>query len=180
MIMKQSNYIFLIVGPSGSGKTTLVGMLEQSCGLTAIESYTTRSPRYSGEKGHIFVSDEEFDQLTDLVGYTEYSNHRYAATAKQVENNDIYVIDPAGVAYFKEHYHGSKHVRVIGIWATEPARKKRMFLRGDPEEAIERRLEGDRAYFNTDICDVVFYNKSLQDTCQAVSQYIFWNLCIKS
>ena len=180
MIMKRSNYIFLVVGPSGSGKTTLVGMLEQSCGLTVIESYTTRKPRYSGEKGHIFVSDEEFDQLTDLVGYTEYNNHRYAATAKQVENNDIYVIDPAGVAYFKEHYHGSKQVRVIGIWATEPARKKRMFLRGDPEEAIERRLEGDRAYFNTDICDVVFYNKSLQETYQAVSQYIFWNLCIKS
>ena len=69
MIMKRSNHIFLIVGPSGSGKTTLVGMLEQSCGLTAIESYTTRNPRYSGEKGHIFVSDEEFDQLTDLVGF---------------------------------------------------------------------------------------------------------------
>ena len=180
MIMKQSNYIFLIVGPSGSGKTTLVGMLEQSCGLTAIESYTTRKPRYSGEKGHIFVSDEEFDQLTDLVGYTEYNNHRYAATTMQVENNDIYVIDPAGVAYFKEHYHGSKYVRVIGIWATEPARKKRMFLRGDPEEAIVRRLEGDRAYFNTDICDVVFYNKSLQETYQVLSQYIFWNLYIKS
>ena len=97
----------------------------------------------------------------------------------QVEHNDIYVIDPAGVAYFKEHYHGLKHVRVIGIWATEPARKKRMFLRGDPEDAIARRLESDRAYFNTDICDVVFYNKSLQETYQALSQYIFWNLYVK-
>ena len=98
----------------------------------------------------------------------------------QVEQNDIYVIDPAGVAYFKEHYRGSKEVRVIGIWATEAARKKRMFLRGDPEDAIMRRLEGDRAIFNTDICDVVFYNKSLQGTYQALSQYIFWNLYLKS
>ena len=176
----MNNYIFLIVGPSGSGKTTLVEMLEQSLGLTAIESYTTRKPRHSGEKGHIFVSDEEFDQLQDMVGYTEFDNHRYAATAMQVEHNDIYVIDPAGVAYFKEHYHGSKNVRVIGIWATEPIRKKRMFLRGDPEDAIVRRLESDRAYFNTDICDVVFYNKSLQETYQALSQYIFWNLYVKS
>ena len=117
--------------------------------------------------------------MKDLVGYTEFDNHRYAATAMQVEHNDIYVIDPAGVAYFKEHYHGSKNVRVIGIWATEPIRKKRMFLRGDPEDAIVRRLEGDRAYFNTDICDVVFYNKSLQETYQALSQYIFWNLYVK-
>ena len=88
----MNNYIFLIVGPSGSGKTTLVEMLEQSLGMTSIESYTTRKPRYSGEKGHIFVSDEDFDQLKDLVGYTEFDNHRYAATAMQVEHNDIYVI----------------------------------------------------------------------------------------
>ena len=176
----MNNYIFLIVGPSGSGKTTIVEMLEQSLGMTAIESYTTRKPRYSGEKGHIFVSDEEFDQLKDLVGYTEFDNYRYAATAMQVEHNDIYVIDPAGVAYFKEHYHGSKQVRVIGIWATEPIRKKRMFLRGDPEDAIAKRLENDRTAFSTDICDIVFYNKNLQETCEAVAQCISWYLFIKN
>ena len=175
----MNNYIFLIVGPSGSGKSTIVEQLVETMNLKQIESYTTRKPRFRHEKGHIFVTDKEFDNLTDLVGYTEFCGHRYAATAAQVEENDIYVIDPAGVAYFKEHYHGSKLVRVIGIWATEPARKKRMFLRGDPEDAIVRRLDGDRAYFNTDICDVVFYNKSLQETYQELSQYIFWNLYVK-
>ena len=175
----MNNYIFLIVGPSGSGKSTIAEQLVETMNLKQIESYTTRKPRSQHERGHIFVTDKEFDNLTDLVGYTEFCGHRYAATAAQVEKNDIYVIDPAGVAYFKEHYHGSKQVRVIGIWATEPIRKKRMFLRGDPEDAIVRRLEGDRAYFNTDICDVVFYNKSLQETYQALSQYIFWNLYLK-
>lgn len=170
--MRQSNYIFLILGPSGSGKSTVVEELAAVNGLRPIESYTTRKPRYAGEKGHIFVSDEGFDHLTDLVGYTEFDGHRYAATVAQVEENDIYVIDPAGVAFFKENYHGSKKVKVIGIWATEAVRKKRMYLRGDPETAILRRLEGDRAIFNTDVCDIVIYNHNVTETCQTVYDYI--------
>lgn len=176
----MSNYIFLIVGPSGSGKSTICDMLEKALGLTPIPSYTTRKPRFHGEKGHVFLTDEEFDQLGELVGYTQFDGHRYAATQKDVENSDLYVIDPAGVSYFKEHYHGKKQVCVVGIWATEAARKKRMFLRGDPEDAIQRRLEGDRAIFSTDICDVVFYNKNLQETYDAVAQYIFWKIYVKS
>lgn len=176
----MNNYIFLIVGPSGSGKSTIVEQLMETMNLKQIESYTTRKPRYRHEKGHIFVTDKEFDNLTDLVGYTEFCGHRYAATAAQVEENDIYVIDPAGVAFFKENYHGAKKVKVLGIWATEPARKKRMFLRGDPEDAIVKRLENDRTAFNTDICDIVFYNKNLQETYEAVAQCISWYLFIKN
>ena len=54
----MGNCIFLIVGCSGSGKTTITEQLEQKYGLKAIQSYTTRQPRYDGETGHIFVSDE--------------------------------------------------------------------------------------------------------------------------
>lgn len=169
----MSNCIFLIVGPSGSGKSTICDRLVNlHVRLSQIQSYTTRPPRYIGEEGHIFVTDEEFDKLTDLVGYTEFDGHRYAATSAQVEENDIYVIDPAGVKYFRENYHGGKRVYVVGIWATEAARKKRMFLRGDPEDAIARRLKGDRAVFNTDVCDAVFYNKNLQETLDDVTRYI--------
>lgn len=177
--MDQSNYIFLFVGPSGSGKSTIAEYLVEAANLKQIESYTTRKPRSRNEKGHIFVTDKEFDKLTDLVGYTEFCGHRYAATVAQVEKNDIYVIDPAGVAFFKENYRGPKQVKVLGIWATEAARRQRMFLRGDSEDAITKRLENDRAAFSTDICDIIFYNKNLQETCDAVAQYIFWYLFIK-
>ena len=53
------NNIFLIVGCSGSGKTTITEQLEQKYGLKSIQSYTTRPPRYDGETGHIFISNEE-------------------------------------------------------------------------------------------------------------------------
>ena len=91
------NRILLLIGASGSGKSTVARYLCEQYGLRQIDSYTTRPPRYRGESGHIFITDEEFDQLQDFVGYTLYNGHRYGATAQQVEENDIYVIDPAGV-----------------------------------------------------------------------------------
>ena len=109
------NTIFLIIAPSGAGKTTLAGQLEKMYGLQSIQSYTTRPPRYDGETGHIFVSDKEFDELKDMVAYTEFCGHRYCATAEQVENNDLYVIDPKGVEYFRQAYHGNKQIKTIYI-----------------------------------------------------------------
>ena len=96
--------IYLIVGCSGSGKTTITEQLEQKYGLKSIQSYTTRKPRYDGESGHTFVSDEEFDKLTDMVAYTEFAGNRYCAIAEQVENNDLYIIDPKGVDFFMKSY----------------------------------------------------------------------------
>ena len=121
--------IFLIVGASGSGKTTIVEQLEQRYGLTSIQSYTTRAARYVGEKGHTFVSDEEFDKLTDLVAYTEFDSNRYCATAEQVENNDLYVIDPKGVKFFLEKYKDNKTPKVIFIKSNVKTRYERMVSR---------------------------------------------------
>lgn len=45
---------FLICGKSGSGKTTILNRLENSYGLTQLQSYTTRLLRHAGEGGHIF------------------------------------------------------------------------------------------------------------------------------
>lgn len=104
------NRILLLIGASGSGKSTVARYLCEQYGLRQIDSYTTRPPRYRGEPGHIFITDEEFDQLQDFVGYTLYNGHRYGATAQQVEENDIYVIDPAGVEFFRTAYHGDKKV----------------------------------------------------------------------
>lgn len=123
--------IYLIVGESGSGKTTIVEHLEQKYGLKSIQSYTTRQPRYNGETGHIFVSDEEFDKLTDMVAYTEFAGNRYCATVEQVETHDLYVIDPKGVDYFREHYKGKKTPKIIFITADIKTRYERMVQRSE-------------------------------------------------
>ena len=127
----MSKYIFLITGCSGSGKTTITEQLEQRYGLKSIQSYTTRQPRYDGETGHIFVSNEEFDKLTDMVGYTEFVANRYCATAEQVENNDLYVIDPKGIDFFMKSYKGNKIPKVIFISSDLTTRYERMVRRAE-------------------------------------------------
>lgn len=125
------NNIFLIVGCSGSGKTTITEQLEMKYGLKSIQSYTTRPPRYDGETGHIFISNEEFDKLTDMVAYTEFAGNRYCATAEQVENNDLYVIDPNGIDYFIKSYKGKKTPKIIFIDSDLTTRYDRMVKRAE-------------------------------------------------
>lgn len=141
----MGNCIFLIVGCSGSGKTTITEQLEQKYGLKSIQSYTTRKPRYDGETGHIFISDEEFDKLTNMVAYTEFAGNRYCATAEQVENNDLYIIDPKGVDFFMKAYKGSKTPKIIFISSNLTTRYERMVGRAETkgkshQEAIESSL----------------------------------------
>lgn len=123
--------IYLIVAPSGAGKTTVTELLENKYGLKPIQSYTTRPPRFEGETGHTFVSDEEFDKLTDIVAYTEFAGNRYCVTAEQVEENDLYVIDPKGVEFFKGHYNGNKQVKVVYIESDMTTRYERMKQRAE-------------------------------------------------
>ena len=141
----MGNCIFLIVGCSGSGKTTITEQLEQKYGLKSIQSYTTRQPRYDGETGHIFISDEEFDKLTDMVAYTEFAGNRYCATAEQVEDNDLYIIDPKGIDFFMQSYKGSKTPKIIFISSNLTTRYERMVGRAETkgkshQEAIESSL----------------------------------------
>lgn len=124
-------HIFLIIGCSGSGKTAITEKLEELYHLKSIQSYTTRPPRYDGETGHTFVSNEEFDELTDRVGYTEFAGFRYCATSEQVENNDLYVIDPKGVDFFMNAYKGSKKPEIIFIDSDLTTRYNRMVKRAE-------------------------------------------------
>lgn len=125
--------IYLIVAPSGAGKTLVTELLEQEYGYKSIQSYTTRQPRYEGERGHTFISNEEFNTLVKnetVVAYTEFCGNRYCATAKQVEESDLYVIDPKGIEYFLTKYNGNKGVKVIYINSTTSTRYERMVERG--------------------------------------------------
>lgn len=127
----MSKFIFLIIGCSGSGKTTITEQLEKRYGIKSIQSYTTRPPRYDGETGHTFVSNEKFDELTDRVGYTEFAGNRYCATSEQVEDNDLYVIDPKGVDFFMNAYKGSKKPEIIFIDSDLTTRYDRMVKRAE-------------------------------------------------
>ena len=140
------NTIFLIVGCSGSGKTTVVKQLEQKYGLKSIPSYTTRPKRHDNETGHIFVTDEEFDNLTGFIGYTEFAGNRYGAVLDQVETNDLYIIDPKGVEFFRNIYKGHKKIRIIYLHTPAETAFDRMKLRAiaDGWSEIKAGIEADK------------------------------------
>lgn len=156
----MSRYIYLIVGESGSGKTTLVRELERVFGWESIESYTTRRRRPDETRGHVFVTDQEFDQLQDLVAYTEFDGQRYGTTAEQIDTHQLYVIDPDGVEYFFNNYHGPRKAKIIYVKVPECQRLSRMQSRGDSVEQAVQRIIHDRHAFAAfeDVADFVVVN----------------------
>ena len=145
--MTLNDYIFCLIGKSGSGKTTIADKLLEMYGYTQIVSYTTRPPRTEYDTDHIFISKEEYDALTDKVAFTYFQDNYYCATKKQVDNNDLYVIDPFGLQQLKQLYDGEKQIVSIYIDVPMDICLERMRKRGDNEDKIWERLRHDEAVF---------------------------------
>lgn len=83
----------------------------------------------------------------DICAFTVFDGHKYWATSTQVDACDIYIIDPAGVDYFMEHYKGNKEPFIIHLRAGKKTRKQRMLERGDSRRDVQRRLQHDKKIF---------------------------------
>lgn len=138
--------LFLIVAPSGTGKTTLADMLEEKCGLLQLKSYTTRAPRYTDEDCHIFISNDEFDELKDLVAFTEYNQQKYGATRKQVDRVDTYVIDIPGLENLLKLYKSDRKIIIFYLSASVHTKITRMKMRGDSDSKILNRIHNDHEF----------------------------------
>lgn len=182
----MSNIICLVVGTSGSGKSTTVERMCEKYGLKSVESYTTRPKRYPNEKGHIFVTEEEFDKL-NVCAYTEIKGYKYGATADQVEDADLYIIDEEGIEFFDKFYKGNKRIKVVRIYLDEDTCLLRMKRRGDSIEDIHFRMMFDRRrakLFNEIVTkaknihrnDVLYVNvgqRTTDDIAEYIYKYIF-------
>lgn len=172
------NKIFLIVGESGSGKDTIVNALCEKYGYTRIRSYTTRPSRGSraDNSSHIFVTEEEFDKLTDLVAYTKFDRYRYCATSEQVDNADFYIVDIPGAKYLMEKYQGEKQIVIIRITSSDVDRflwlKERYGGDGAATEMALHRIKHDRlAFSDTDFHpDYTVYNSTYKPLANIVDE----------
>lgn len=136
--------LFLFVGRSSSGKTTIANMLEEQHGYKQVESYTTRKPRFDGEPGHVFVTEEEFNNLGKLAAYTYYNNHHYGTTFEQLNECDIYVVDVPGVETLLHNMkNDNRPICILYFNTSVYNRILRMIDRNDSDMMIITRLLTD-------------------------------------
>lgn len=169
----MDNTLYLFVGKSASGKTTVANFLEKKHGIKQVNSYTTRPPRYEGEIGHVFVNNTEFDNLGEMVAYTEYNGFRYGTTAEQLDQCQIYVVDVPGVKTLLERYKTNRKIVILYFSTNVCTRINRMIDRGDSDMAIISRLLQDekedwcdnlndiawqyRAFYGREVCVYTMY-----------------------
>lgn len=171
------NATFLVVGESGSGKDTIVNKLVKDKGIRRIDSYTTR-PRRNDEDRHIFETSYYQWILKNpdesIIGYTEFDGHIYWATASQLEQNDVYIIDPDGVRFLRNAYRGKKPVKVIYLNVPAYVRIKRMLKRGDGlRKTIKRFLQDDNKFIGAmQMADYVISDGSIDSMANQLWEYM--------
>ena len=117
-----------------------------------------------------------------------FDKYDISITAEQVENNDLYIIDPKGVDFFMKSYKGSKTPKVIFISTNMTTRYERMKSRAEENgsefmDAVKSSLERitndvvdfyDYIHGQTQI-DYTFKNNAddkLEDVVDRIYKYI--------
>ena len=142
--------MYLIVGRTGAGKDYLVQLLTQS-GLKVVKSYATRPKRTENEDTHIFIQPEEAANYTERVAETKIGQYEYFATKQQVEESNVYVIDPAGVEVLTENMPDTSF-HIVYVQASELDRKTHAVSRAEDkikeEEVFDARNKAEDGQFS--------------------------------
>lgn len=134
-------------------------------GLGMVCSYATRPMREGEVNGreHYFVTKEQMKELLKtehVIAYTksEKTGVEYFATAESVlADNVIYIINPKGIAYLKEHLPEDFRLLQIYVYLDEPEIERRAMLRKDDPDAFLARINDEREEFDT------YYNNKEYD-----------------
>ena len=163
--------IFVIFGAGGVGKGTVVSrLLRLSDGLWLSRSWTTRPRRPSEvEDAYAFVDREQFMDRVSGQGFVEWTQfggngHLYGTpTMEPPEGSDVVLeIDSQGAVQVKERYPDA--VLIFIAAPSREAQERRLRLRGDDEDSIQKRLAiaADEEKLGRDIADFVVVNDDLE------------------
>ncbi len=143
----MKNRMLLVVGRTASGKDTFVKQLE-GVGFKPVLSYTTR-PSRGPEDRHIFITEEEAARYTERAAETVINGYQYFITYDQLEDCNVYVIDPKGVYELLGKYPDMLF-DIIYVLADDDIRKSRYVSRQateEVEEEFEKRNSSEDAQF---------------------------------
>ena len=177
--------IICIVGKTGTGKDTIAKYIKEKHGIGMVCSYTTRPQRACEENGreHYFISKVKMAAICakeHVIAYTinDKTGIEYCATAESItDKNIVYIINPNGITYLKEHLPEDFKLAILYCNLSEDKIEERVVGRGDDLEIFKLRLASERDEFDT------FYNnkeydvaidtsKSLEDVYKQVDAFL--------
>lgn len=139
-MFKERKKLILLVAPSASGKDYAVKYVTENSNYKQVVSATTREPRYEGESCHRFVSlTTAKREMKYSIAKTYFNDNYYYTTTDDLNDADIYIIDPQGVRDFRSKgYCTYYNVKVVEIECGWIRRFVRMFKRDGWKKAISR------------------------------------------
>lgn len=189
----KEGIIICLVGESGSGKSTIANYLEGK-GYKNINTYTTRLRRYDGEKGHVFVDQEEakiikstsFECMRDqsLAYKSLFSNEWYWSYKAQYKQyaKCIYAFNPNGCEDLIKNV-SDRQIITVYLNCSENERRNRMYKRINRDDEdyaedkvqynIEQRIENERDEYSLLKCDYVVNTEcELKETLKKIDLLI--------
>lgn len=174
--------IITIAGRTASGKTSIARKLSEELGLKLLQSYAAREPRPDEaanleHSDHIFISNEEYDKLENIVAETTINGVRYCTTMDMLNQSDFYIIDPNGIDYLKTTHPKDFRIVQFLIYAEEDIRRKRFEERGKTQSEFDARNTDESKQFddyenNHGYDIIIFNNGNLDDAVNVMKSYV--------
>lgn len=149
-MLNKEHILLCVMAESSAGKDTLVNKLCERTGYRQLISYSTRPRRTNEGDTHIFVTEEDYQQMLEagqVAAYTEINGYRYWSTIDQLYVTDIYVIDTLGVEVLKSLNLPNLRIVTVYINVPEEIRKQRAKSRGDDMNVYRSRSLSERQQF---------------------------------
>lgn len=133
--------MILIAGRTGAGKDTLAEELRKF-GLHKVLSYTTRPKRSEDENTHLFITAEQAEKFPAEMraASTKIGEYEYFATKKQIETEDLYIVDYYGIRSLCYSMPLEKFL-LIYVFADREKRMEHACLRGDDPVVEKKRFQ---------------------------------------
>lgn len=150
--------------------------------LKPVVSYTTREKREKETDGveHYFITPEEAKiklKTEHILAYTEINGIEYFSTIEALNDSNLYIIDPKGIRYIKDHFPKLK-IKVIYIMTDNNIRLQRAKLR-DNKDFInnfeKRNLSEDDQFTEFEKLqdwDLLLINNNGRDCIESFLNYI--------
>jgi guanylate kinase len=149
--MDKEHTLLIVMGRSGAGKDSLVDKVCEKANLKKLISYTTRPQRDDEGDTHIFVSEEDYEQMLadgQVAAYTEINGNKYWSTINQMLEADVYICDYTGLKILRELKIPGLRLVIVYIKADAKTREYRAInLRKDNKITFRQRCLSENNQF---------------------------------